>query len=199
MDYTERGTLMESMTMEHDKGILSPVSRKRFSMVYPAETVEKPIKQYLYFAFRRSLRDAELYENAASDIHANDERCAFFTEMANRKHEEAEKLHSYYKADGYLTFREMKKRNIISHPHYETLMQAEQISSIEDTYSFAYKKEQNSLELYQKLAGLDSNPYTKILFDYLANLQTGHIAFIEKKFSLVDLRAQSAQWMAATL
>jgi hypothetical protein len=39
------------------------------------------------------------------------------------------------------------------------------------------------------VSGLDSNPFTKILFDYLAHLQTDHIVFIEKMFSLVDLRA----------
>ena len=193
---------MESLVMEHKKSTISPFKEKQLRLIIPAETVEKPIKQYLYFAFRRSLRDAESYENAASGVPGNDERCAFFTKMAERKHEEAEKLYSYYKTDGCQTLKDMKKRSIISHPHYETLMHATQIASIEDTYSFAYKKEQNSLELYLKLAGLDDNPYTKILFDYLANLQTGHIAFIEKKFSLVDLRpqgAQSAQWMAATL
>jgi rubrerythrin len=178
---------MESTIVEFKKSASFSFSRDCFKAPIPAETVEKPMKQYLYFAFRRSIRDAESYDSAASGI-PGDERHDFFKEMANRKREEADKLYSYYTADGCHTLKDMMKRCIISHPHYETLMQTTQIASIEDTYSFAFKREQNNLELYLKLAGLDDNPFTKILFDYLANLQTGHIAFIEKKFSLVDLR-----------
>jgi hypothetical protein len=188
---------METMVAHQENSVSSSNSRKRFGVLSSVETVEKPIKQYLYFAFRRSLRDAEAYENAVSGIQAGDERCVFFREMAGRKRDEAEKLYSYYKSDGYRIVKDLKGRSIISHPNYEAPACASDIASIEDTYSFAYKKEQNNLDLYSKLAGLDSNPYTKILFDYLANLQSAHIAFIEKKFSLVDLRVHSGQRMAA--
>jgi hypothetical protein len=188
---------METMFIDKEKSTISLTSRKRFGVLHATQTVEKPIKQYLYFAFRRSLRDAESYENAAIGIPVSDERCLFFRQMADRKREEADKLYSYYKTEGYRIIRDLKKRSIISHPHYESPVRPSEIASIEDTYSFAYKKERNNLDLYSKLAGLDSNPYTKILFDYLSNLQTGHIAFIEKKFSLVDLRGQGAQRMAA--
>jgi hypothetical protein len=185
---------MESTIVEGGKSASSLFSQKQFGVLYPPEAVEKPIKQYLYFAFRRSLRDAEAYENAALGINENDERCKFFKEMADRKREEAEKLYLYYKSDGYRIIKDMKKRSIISHPHYEDLTHASQIASIEDTFSFAFKKEQCNLELYSKLAGLDDNSFTKILFDYLAHLQMGHISFIEKRFSLVNLRAQGAPY-----
>jgi hypothetical protein len=181
---------MESMIMGQEKQALSLNSQKGFGKKYIPETVEKPIRQYLYFAFRRSLRDAESYDHASFGIPGNDERAVFLREMAERKRREAEKFYSYYKTDGYQVIKDLKKRSIISHPHYEVQVLASQMESIEDTYSFAYRKEHNNFELYSKLSGRDSNPYTKIVFDYLAHLQTGHIAFIEKKFSLVDLRRE---------
>lgn len=190
---------MESVILEQEKSKTAGASGKRFGISGPAESVEKPIRQYLYFAFRRSLRDAETYETSVSAIFGDDERSVFFREMADRKQEEAEKLYSYYKTDGYRIIRDMKKRSIISHPHYRIPMHDPCIESIEDIYSFAYKNELKTFELYSKLAKLDSNPYTKILFDYLAHLQTEHIAFIEKKFSLVDLRTKDEPRLAAAL
>jgi len=181
---------MESTIVEIKKNMSSMISKEP-GVQYAAKTVEKPIKQYLYFTFRRSLRDAESYETVASSI-PEDERHVFFKEMAQRKREEAEKLYTYYKMDGDGIIKDMQKRSIISRPHYETMIHATQLASIEDTFSFAYKREHNNLELYSRLASLDNNSYVKLLFDYLAHLQADHIAFIEKRFSLVDLRRQES-------
>jgi rubrerythrin len=182
---------MEAVLVEHKKSSFSAFPRKKFSVMHSSEILEKPIKQYLYFAFRRSIRDAETYENAASGI-PDDERHSFLIKMAQRKREEADRLYSYYTTNGYRTINDMKKRSIIAHPHYLASRDLVQISSIEDTYSFAFKREHDTLNLYSKLARLDSNPYTKILFDYLAQLQMGNIVFIEKQLTLgslnVDLR-----------
>jgi rubrerythrin len=169
---------MKSATIELEKNAPFTVSDNEFRPRQSRENIEKPIKQYLYFAFRRSTRDAEVYEEAAGHM-SEDERHVFLLEMARRKREEADKLYSNYKANGSRILQDIKKRSIISNPHYQPDLDPASIASIEDTYSFAFKKEQHNFELYSKLAGLDSNPYTKILFEYLSNLEKRHITFIE--------------------
>jgi rubrerythrin len=176
---------MESTLVESGKGASSAESKKQFKVLSTMESLEKPMKQYLYFAFRRSLRDAESYDAAASNI-PEDERHFFFKEMAQRKREEAEKLYSYYRVGGYQVIKDFKKRSIISNPHYQQPAELSRIASIEDTYSFAFKREYNNLDLYSKLSALDSNPNTRILFDYLSQLQLNHIVFIEKKLSQIN-------------
>ena len=159
------------------------ISPEQMQTASPFHMPEKPIKQYLYFAFRRSLRDSESYEKAAANM-PDDDRRAFLAEMTHRKREEAEKLQLYYRADGKWAIQSMKKRSIISHPHYAADPDFSAISSIEDTYSFAFAREHNNLNLYSKLADLDNNPFSKILFHYLSRLQIDHISFIEKKMCL---------------
>lgn len=181
--------------MENKNNVYSLYSKKPIHLTTESNAVEKPMKHYLYFAYRRSLRDAESYEAVAISVPHDNERCMFFKEMGNRKYEEAEKLHSYYVADGYRMLENLRKRSIISHPHYEASTSLSEIETIEDSYAFAYKKEIHNLELYSKLSEMDSNIYTKILFEYLAHLENDHIAFIEKKFSLANLRSQKAAVM----
>lgn len=146
------------------------------------EKVEKPIRQYLYFAFRRSTRDAESYENAASGL-PEDDRHAFLLAMAGRKRVEAERLYAYYKADGARVLHDIRKRSIISSPHYQPEFSSSQIASMEDTYSFAFKIESKNFDLYSGLAGLDNNPHTQALFNLLAHLQLGHMIFIDGRLS----------------
>ncbi|HUI93488.1 MAG TPA: hypothetical protein VLX68_14680 [Chitinivibrionales bacterium] len=173
---------MESTVLEQEKTETVLRFPKKSSAALLSQTVQQPIKQYLYFAFRRSLRDKETYEDAASHI-PDDDRRIFLLEMALRKKEEAELLYSFYKADGYRAMLKMKKRSIISIPHYQPGINMSQIASIEDTYSFAFAREHNKQVLYLNLAGLDSNRQTKNLFNYLSQLQTNHISFIEEKLA----------------
>jgi rubrerythrin len=172
---------MKFATVETKKAAPLPVSRDEFHIEPSRENIEKPIKQYLNFAFRRSTRDAESYEEAAALVY-DENRLAFLLEMAWRKRDEAERLYYYYKINGTRALQDIRKRTIISHPHYQPELDPATIASTEDTYSFAFEKEQHNFELYSKLAGLDSNPYTKILFEYLSNLEKEHIAFIEGRF-----------------
>jgi hypothetical protein len=181
---------MESKVARKENNVYSLFSKKPVYFMIETDPVEKPIKQYLYFAYRRSLRDAESYASVAESIPKYDERSTFFKEMEDRKYEEAEKLHSYYRTEGYKIIKDMKRRSIISHPHYESQIQSSDLETIEDSYAFAYKKETHNLELYSNLAKMDSNTYTKLLFDYLAHLENDLIAYIDKKFSLANLRSQ---------
>jgi rubrerythrin len=77
----------------------------------------------------------------------------------------------------------MKKRNMFAAPHYQQNLAPVWIDSIEDTYSFACRKESDTLGFYSNLASLDNNPYTKTLFNFLSHLQQDHISFIEKKLT----------------
>jgi hypothetical protein len=59
---------MENLIIDHEPVSSALYSREDRSESRSSDPVEKPIKQYLYFAYRKSLRDAEYYENAASAI-----------------------------------------------------------------------------------------------------------------------------------
>jgi rubrerythrin len=175
-------TILEREKRAPTRGFFEGIRATPFSKI-----LENSIKQYLYFAFRRSLRDAESYKNAASSM-PDDDRFAFLMEMAQRKQEEAEKLYGFYKSDGFHVLKNIHKRSIISIPHYQAAGDFLQITSMEETYVFALKKEQNNFNLYSKLADLDNNPNTKILFQYLSQLCLNHVGFIERKLSCLNNR-----------
>lgn len=172
---------MEYPVVDNDTSVFSYNPLNRIGYYVASDPFEKAMSRNLYFAFRRSLRDAESYESIVSSIPIKDERRTFLCELSDRKRLESEKLYFYYRIGGNGIFKDFKKRSIISHPHYEIPVDDSLISSVEDTYSFAYKKELRNFELYNELAKHNTAPLTKILFDYLAQLQSGHLGFIEKK------------------
>ena len=103
---------MEATLIERDRGADAGVSSPAPREAAAKETLEEPMKQYMYFAFRRSTRDAESYETAAALIPA-DERRAFLTEMALRKRQEAEKLYAYYQADAVRMLQNLRSGTLL--------------------------------------------------------------------------------------
>jgi hypothetical protein len=135
-----------------------------------------------FVAMCRCLSIAEEYEKL-SDIVRTDEQKEFFSDMADLKRNEYERL-SNYKTDGRIVSLEM-----INPPSAGLIGGGETVRSFDtigEACRFAMEKSLSEYCLYLRLADLEEEMATKRLFLYLVRLLKNSLDHVQNRLELIE-------------
>lgn len=139
-------------------------------------------RAYHSFACHHTVNDADMYENAASIASLNEQK-NLFSGLAGSKRTVVQKLEmngSY----NPVSFTNRSKTNAGNLTRYIMDLDTTPLITLKDAINLAYRRENKTLLLYEKILKTASFPSIKILFDYLIETQREHIAYITQQ--LVD-------------
>ena len=137
-------------------------------------------KDFLRFAIQREAETAQLYEEYAEKAQSAASK-AFFLDMAKTERGHEEKLKGYLAAGSSVVpkFNEIEGINLSD---YLVQSQPAENCELKDVFAYAMKVEQKACELYTKLAEIEAEGITELLFISLAEEEKKHKEILEREY-----------------
>lgn len=142
---------------------------------------DQATKDYLHFAMHRCVEGAESYANAASVV-SFDRQKGFLEALVKAKHRQASELHRFYEGKCYIIDRPIKSRRVSSVTAYLLDVELKPISTLDEAFLFAYKKEREALDMFRGLIETESAEKFRCVFQYLIDQQVEQIRNLERLY-----------------
>ncbi len=166
---------------EVDFGAAEKQNSKGMAMESLLHDNDVVIKDHLHFAMHRCIEGAESYANAAAVV-SFERQQGFLESLMKAKHRQARELHRYYEGKCYIIDRPIKSKRGTSVTSYLLDVELKPISTLEEAFLFAYKKEHEALDTFRGLVLAEEDGKAKRVFEYLVEQQEAQIRSIERTY-----------------
>lgn len=155
-----------------------------YTAVIADKDEDEIFKAYIEFAYYHTINDAEMYEKAVLICRLKEQK-TLFSQLACRKREVLNKL-KMNRTNFTIALTPPGEIGLGSLNRYLPDMDTIHFFTLEDAFDFAYRRENKTLGLYNKLQKTTHYSMSKLLFDYLIEAQSNLIQYLDAQLSATN-------------